>query len=114
MARTVYLLGFLGLPLPDQMNLLQSTWLDILCLNLAYRSTPYRGKLVFADDFQCSEEDSVQFEAPVELDIVTRKLSVKLSDLNVTREEYMMMKAMLLFNPGRPNKTDKKTVKEFP
>ena len=45
-------IGFISIPLPDQMNLLQSTWLDILCFNLAYRSVPYKGMLVFADDFK--------------------------------------------------------------
>lgn len=46
--------GFINLPLCDQMNVLQNTWLDVLCLNLAFRSTPYTGLLVFADDFKVS------------------------------------------------------------
>ena len=92
--------GFINLPLPDQMNLLQSTWLDILCFNLAYRSTPYKGVLVFADDFQCTDEDSSKFSSPPDLDCITRKLAKKLSELAITREEYILIKAILLLNPG--------------
>lgn len=93
--------GFINLPLADQMNLLQSTWLDILCFNLAYRSVPYKGLLVFADDFQCTEEDSAKFGSPPDLDNLTRKLARKLSTLGITKEEYVLMKAMLLLNPGK-------------
>ena len=40
------------------MILLQSTWLDIQCFNLVFRSTPYsnNGILVYADDFRISNE----------------------------------------------------------
>ena len=86
------------------MNLLQSTWLDVLCFNLAFRSTPYKGLLVHADDFKCSEEDTKKFGSPVEMDTIARKLARKLSDLNITREEYVIMKSMLLLNPGRYKK----------
>ena len=93
--------GFINLPLADQMNLLQSTWLDILCFNLAYRSVPYKGLLVFADDFQCTEADSAKFGSPPDLDNLTRKLARKLSTLGITKEEYVLVKAMLLLNPGK-------------
>ena len=96
--------GFINLPLGDQMNLLQSTWLDVLCFNLAYRSVPYKGVLVFADDFQCTQEDSKKFGSPPDLDALTRKLAKKLSDLLVTKEEYVLLKAMLLLNPGERRK----------
>jgi len=93
--------GFKGLPLPDQMTILRGTWLDIVCLNIAFRSVPYNGNVCYADDFKLSEEDSAVYEMPRELDRVTRKLITKLSDLRVTREEYTLLKAMLLFNSGR-------------
>jgi len=91
--------GFVSLQLSDQMNLLQSTWLDVLCFNLAYRSTPYKGVLVFADDFQCTEEDSKKYGSPAEMDTLTRKVAKKLTSLSLTREEYVFMKAMMLLNP---------------
>lgn len=97
-----YLLsGFINLPLADQMNLLQSTWLDILCFNLAYRSVPFKGILVFADDFQCTDEDLIKYGSPPDLDGLTRKLARKLTALGITREEYVLLKAMLLLNPGK-------------
>lgn len=86
--------------LSDQMNLLQMTWLDVLCFNLAYRSTPYRGFLIFADDFRNSEEESEQYSTPTQLNTVTRRLSKKMTDLSVTRDEYVLLKAMVLLNPG--------------
>ena len=92
--------GFVTLSLPDQMNLLQSTWLDILCFNEAYRSVPYNGVIVYADDFMCSEVESKKLCIPAELDAVSRRLARKLSDLAVTQEEYVLLKALLLLNPG--------------
>lgn len=91
--------GFINLPLSDQMNLLQSTWLDVLCLNLAFRSVPYKKHLVFADDFKCSEDEGSRFTMFAEVDNITRQLAKKMTDLKVTREEYILLKAILLFNP---------------
>jgi len=93
--------GFLSLPLPDQMNLLQSTWLDIICFNEAFRSVPYDGFIVFADDFKCSEAESTKFGIPSSLDSVSRKLAVKMTKMTVTTEEYILLKTILLLNPGR-------------
>ena len=93
--------GFLSLPLPDQMNLLQSTWLDIICFNEAFRSIPYEGCIVFADDFKCSEAESKKFGIPSSLDTISRKLAQKMTKLMMTTEEYILLKAILLLNPGR-------------
>jgi len=92
--------GFLSLPLPDQMNLLQSMWLDIICLNEAFRSVPYEGSIVFADDFKCSEAESKKFGIPLSLDVVSRKLAQKMTKMMVTTEEYVLLKTILLLNPG--------------
>jgi hypothetical protein len=82
------------------MNLLQSTWLDILCFNEAYRSIPYNGTIVYADDFKCSEIESKRLGIPTELDCVSRQLVLKMSNLAVTKEEYLFLKTILLLNPG--------------
>jgi len=92
--------GFLTLPLPDQMNLLQSTWLDIICFNVVFRSVPYEGCIVFADDFKCSESESKKFGIPASLDSVSRKLAQKMTKMMVTTEEYVLLKTVLLLNPG--------------
>ena len=64
--------GFINLSLPDQMNLLQCTWLDVLNLNLAYRSSPYKGVLAFADDFHLTEEDSDNYQVRTVISIRMR------------------------------------------
>ena len=82
------------------MGLLQNTWLEIQALDLAYRSTPYTDCLVFADDFRVTEEDAMKLSIPVELNVVARRLAKKLTNLEVTKEEYVLLKAMVLLNPG--------------
>ena len=82
------------------MNLLQSTWLDIICFNEAFRSVPYEGSIVFADDFKCSEAESKKFGIPSTLDSVSRKLAQKMTKMAVTTEEYVLLKTILLLNPG--------------
>ena len=89
--------------LPDQMNLLQGTWLDVLCFGIAFRSSPYQGMLVFADDFQMSDTDDACI--PRELNLAMRTLAKKLSDLSLIKEEFVLMKAILLLNPGEHFRT---------
>lgn len=91
--------GFSGLPLHDQMNLLHGTWLDMICLNIAFRSVPYNGEIKYAADFRVSEEDSEFLHLPKELDAVTRKMIQKMTSLKIEHSEYLLLKAMLLFNP---------------
>lgn len=91
--------GFSDLPLPDQMKLLHGTWLDIICLNIAFRSVPYNGEIRYAADFLVSEEDADFLRLPKDLDAVTRKMIQKMTYLRMERSEYLLLKAMLLFNP---------------
>jgi len=51
-------LGFLELPLNDQMRLLQSTWAEILTLTLSFRSLSGSGRLRFAQDFNLDEKNA--------------------------------------------------------
>ena len=39
--------------------------------------------------------------SPLEYDSVSRRLAKKLSRLMITKEEYVLMKAILLLNPGK-------------
>lgn len=54
----VFFLGFIELPLNDQMKLLQLTWAELLTIQLAYHSIPFTGKLVFAKDFWLDEKSA--------------------------------------------------------
>ncbi|CAC5390734.1 NR3B3 [Mytilus coruscus] len=90
--------GFCNLSLSDQMNLLQHSWLEILCLNLVYRSCPYTSYIRFAEDLQLNPDESKQCQCSLELDNLTRKLAKKFTNMGVTKEEYLLLKAMTLCN----------------
>lgn len=92
--------GFCTLSLSDQMNLLQHSWLEILCLNLVFRSCPYNGYLKFAEDLQLSVDECKLCHCSPELDGISRKLAKKFTDMEVTKEEYLLLKAMTLCNIG--------------
>lgn len=42
------------------MKLLQFTWAEMLTLQLAYRSIPFTGRLMFAKDFWLDEQSAKQ------------------------------------------------------
>ncbi|XP_067680136.1 steroid hormone receptor ERR2-like isoform X2 [Haliotis asinina] len=90
--------GFTNLSLQDQMNLLQHSWLEILCLNLVFRSCPYNGSLSFAEDLKVSHELAKTYSVPSEFDSLTRKLCKKFTYLGVSKEEYVLLKAITLCN----------------
>ena len=83
------------------MNLLQHSWLEILCLNLVFRSCPYNGYLKFAEDLQLSVEECKICQCSPELDSLSRKLAKKFTNMGVTKEEYLLLKAMTLCNTGK-------------
>ncbi|CAG2199454.1 ESRRG [Mytilus edulis] len=75
--------GFCNLSLSDQMNLLQHSWLEILCLNLVYRSCPYTSYIRFAEDLQLTPDESKQCQ---------------FHQYGCYKEEYLLLKAMTLCN----------------
>ena len=93
--------GFANLQLLDQMNLLQHSWLEILCLNLVFRSCPYNGTVCYAEDLRVPAEMVEAYNIPPELDSLTRKLCKKFTYLGVSREEYVLLKAIILCNIGQ-------------
>ncbi|KAK6182532.1 estrogen-related receptor gamma isoform X3 [Patella vulgata] len=90
--------GFTSLNLSDQMNLLQHSWLEVLCLNLVFRSCPYSGYLCFAEDLKVSNDLVKTYNVPPEFDNLTRKLCKKFTLLGVSKEEYVLLKAITLCN----------------
>lgn len=98
--------GFAHLSLSDQMNLLHGCWLEILLLAVAQRSAiggrtslNDQIKLIFADDFHLSEEDSESiFQSVPDLDRLLRDLVHRFRDLAVSRDEFLLLKAVVLFN----------------
>ena len=70
-------------------------------LSLVFRSCPYKGNICFAEDLQISEEMVETLKVPQELDSLTRKLCRKFTHLNVSREEFVLLKAITLCNIGQ-------------
>lgn len=93
--------GFANLSLIDQMNLLQHSWLEILCLNLVFRSCPYIGQVCYAEDLRVPADMVEMYNIPTELDSLTRKLCKKFTYLGVSKEEYVLLKAIILCNIGQ-------------
>ncbi|XP_031627644.1 steroid hormone receptor ERR2 isoform X3 [Contarinia nasturtii] len=89
--------GFIELPLNDQMKLLQMTWAELLTLQLAYRSIPFTGKLVFAKDFWLDERTAKVCGAS-ELYNHCAQIAQQLERLSPRKEEYFLLKALILSN----------------
>lgn len=91
--------GFLSLSLADQMSVLQSVWLEVLVLGVAYRSIGCEDEVVFAEDFVLDEEMS-RVAGLTELNAAISQLARRFRALNVDREEFVMLKAISLTNSG--------------
>ncbi|CAI5644071.1 unnamed protein product, partial [Oreochromis niloticus] len=89
--------GFLSLSLADQMSVLQSVWLEVLVLGVAYRSLGCEDEVVFAEDFVLDEEMS-RAAGLTELNAAISQLARRFRALNVDREEFVMLKAIALTN----------------
>nr|ASL70079.1 estrogen-related receptor [Laodelphax striatellus] len=89
--------GFTDLSLNDQMRLLQSTWAEILTLSLAYRSLPHTGKLRFAANFSLDERQAKDCDAQ-EVYQVCVQIIERLERLSIAKEEYFLLKALVLAN----------------
>lgn len=89
--------GFTALPLNDQMKLLQVSWAEILTLQLAFRSLPFKGKLCFASDIWMDELLAKEC-GYTEFFHHCVQLAQRLELLSPRREEYYMLKALILAN----------------
>ncbi|XP_070773009.1 steroid hormone receptor ERR1 isoform X2 [Enoplosus armatus] len=89
--------GFLSLSLADQMSVLQSVWLEVLVLGVAYRSLGCEDEVVFAEDFVLDEEMS-RVAGLTELNAAISQLARRFRALNLDREEFVMLKAIALTN----------------
>lgn len=89
--------GFTDLSLNDQMHSLQSSWAEILALSLAYRSLPLSGRLYYTIDFVMDEKQARLCHAE---DLFSHCIAVvdRLERINIYKEEYLILKALLLTN----------------
>ncbi|XP_029113061.1 steroid hormone receptor ERR1-like isoform X2 [Scleropages formosus] len=89
--------GFLSLSLADQMSVLQSVWLEVLVLGVAFRSLGCEDEVVFAEDFVLDEELS-RVAGLGELSAAVGQLARRYRALQLDREEFVMLKAIALTN----------------
>ncbi|CAD7004642.1 unnamed protein product [Ceratitis capitata] len=89
--------GFTDLPLNDQMKLLQVSWAEILTLQLSFRSLPFNGRLCFATDVWMDELLAKEC-GYAEFYYHCVQLAQRLERLSPRREEYYMLKALILSN----------------
>ncbi|XP_035289708.1 steroid hormone receptor ERR1-like isoform X1 [Anguilla anguilla] len=89
--------GFLSLSLADQMSVLQSVWLEVLVLGVAFRSLGCEDEVVFAEDFVLDEEMS-RLAGLTELNGAISQLARRYRALQLDREEFVMLKAIALTN----------------
>lgn len=82
------------------MSLLQSAWMEILILGIAYRSLPYDDKLVYAEDYIMDEEHS-RLAGLLELYRAILQLVRRYKKLKVEKEEFVTLKALALANSGK-------------
>ncbi|KAK3558343.1 hypothetical protein QTP86_017251 [Hemibagrus guttatus] len=94
-----YLPGFRNLHLDDQMSLLQSSWLFLMSFSLGWRSYQQcnGNMLCFAPDLVINEE---RMKMPYMTDQCAQmlKISNEFVRLQVSKEEYLCMKVLLLLS----------------
>lgn len=91
--------GFRDLHVEDQMSVIQSSWMGVMVFGLAWRSYTHTGAsmLYFAPDLVFNDQRmrvSSMYDHCVQMCL----LSQRFGSLTVTREEFLCMKALLLFS----------------
>uniref|UniRef100_A0A674D4I0 Estrogen receptor 2b n=1 Tax=Salmo trutta TaxID=8032 RepID=A0A674D4I0_SALTR len=90
--------GFVELSLTDQVHLLESCWLEVLMLGLMWRSVDHPGKLIFSADLK--EEGNCVEGIMIIFDMLLAA-TTRLRELNLQKEEYVCLKAMILLNSSK-------------
>ncbi|KAM9840848.1 estrogen receptor 2a [Aulostomus maculatus] len=90
--------GFVELSLLDQVHLLECCWLEMLMIGLMWRSVDHPGKLIFSPDLSLSREEGSCVQGFVEIFDMLIAATSRVRELKLQREEYVCLKAMILFN----------------
>ncbi|XP_066560040.1 estrogen-related receptor gamma [Amia ocellicauda] len=104
--------GFSALSLVDQMALLQSGWMETLVLAVVSRSLSFTEELVFAGNFHL---DRAQCRSVGLLDLYTalKQLIYKYQQMNLSPEEVVTLKAMVLANSDSGSVENVEAVQQF-
>lgn len=97
--------GFTVLSLADQMALLQSAWMEVLMLGIAFRSVSHNEEIVFAEDFILDAE-MCQASGMTDFAHSILQLQRKLKSMVVSKAEFVIMKAIALVNSDSPHVED--------
>ncbi|XP_064818856.1 steroid hormone receptor ERR2-like, partial [Oncorhynchus masou masou] len=89
--------GFSSLSLADQMSLLQSAWMEILVLNIVFRSLACEEELVYAEDYVVDEEHA-RLSGLLDLHVAILPLVRRYKKLSMEKEEFVTLKAIALSN----------------
>uniref|UniRef100_A0A8C9RS07 Estrogen receptor n=2 Tax=Scleropages formosus TaxID=113540 RepID=A0A8C9RS07_SCLFO len=90
--------GFLELSLHDQVQLLESSWLEVLMIGLIWRSVHFPGKLIFAQDLILDRSEGGCVEGMAEIfDMLLATVS-RFRTLQLKTEEFVCLKAIVLLN----------------
>uniref|UniRef100_A0AAY4AY10 Estrogen receptor n=1 Tax=Denticeps clupeoides TaxID=299321 RepID=A0AAY4AY10_9TELE len=92
--------GFQDLVLHDQVQLLESSWLEVLMIGLIWRSIHSPGKLIFAQDLILDRSEGECVEGMAEIfDMLLATVS-RFRALKLKSEEFVCLKAIILLNSG--------------
>ncbi|XP_075869650.1 estrogen receptor isoform X2 [Nelusetta ayraudi] len=92
--------GFLQLSLHDQVQLLESSWLEVLMIGLIWRSIHCPGKLIFAQDLILDRNEGDCVEGMVEIFDMLLATTSRFRALKLKPEEFVCLKAIVLLNSG--------------
>ncbi|KAF4071121.1 hypothetical protein AMELA_G00281350 [Ameiurus melas] len=92
--------GFQDLSLHDQVQLLESSWLEILMIGLIWRSIYSPGKLIFAQDLILDKSEGECVEGMAEIFDMLLATVARFRTLKLKSEEFVCLKAIILLNSG--------------
>nr|AAP72178.1 estrogen receptor alpha [Halichoeres tenuispinis] len=92
--------GFLQLTLHDQVQLLESSWLEVLMIGLIWRSIHCPGKLIFAQDLILDRSEGDCVEGMAEIFDMLLATTSRFRMLKLKPEEFVCLKAIILLNSG--------------
>ncbi|KAM3603061.1 uncharacterized protein V6R79_015900 [Siganus canaliculatus] len=92
--------GFLQLSLHDQVQLLESSWLEVLMIGLIWRSIHCPGKLIFAQDLILDRNEGDCVEGMAEIFDMLLATTSRFRTLKLRPEEFVCLKAIVLLNSG--------------
>ncbi|XP_037101163.1 estrogen receptor isoform X1 [Syngnathus acus] len=92
--------GFLQLSLHDQVQLLESSWLEVLMIGLIWRSVHCPGKLIFAQDLILDRNEGDCVEGMAEIFDMLLATASRFRMLRLKPEEFVCLKAIILLNSG--------------